>query len=134
SALPYEAWREGNDSSWNPLTTYPTIERSVTRRGAHLRRICAWARCSGARSINPFGRGRWWLRRMRANGHVLSKAREASAAPAATLDALDALYAVQTGRSEEHTSELQSPDHLVCRLLLEKKKQHTRNKTRHNQQ
>src|SRR5258708_19455072 len=27
-----------------------------------------------------------------------------------------------TLRSEEHTSELQSPDHLVCRLLLEKKK------------
>src|SRR5258708_23034533 len=29
------------------------------------------------------------------------------------------------GRSEEHTSELQSPDHLVCRLLLEKKKKKT---------
>src|SRR5215216_6976468 len=30
-------------------------------------------------------------------------------------------------RSEEHTSELQSPDHLVCRLLLENnKKTHTR--------
>src|SRR5947208_14115892 len=28
----------------------------------------------------------------------------------------------QEERSEEHTSELQSPDHLVCRLLLEKKK------------
>src|SRR4051794_41594522 len=28
-------------------------------------------------------------------------------------------------RSEEHTSELQSPVHLVCRLLLEKKKIHT---------
>src|SRR5258708_23749703 len=28
----------------------------------------------------------------------------------------------QPPRSEEHTSELQSPDHLVCRLLLEKKK------------
>src|SRR5258708_29561509 len=27
-------------------------------------------------------------------------------------------------RSEEHTSELQSPDHLVCRLLLEKKNTH----------
>src|SRR5258708_24084683 len=27
-------------------------------------------------------------------------------------------------RSEEHTSELQSPDHLVCRLLLEKKNKH----------
>src|SRR5574344_2666464 len=45
------------------------------------------------------------------------------------------LYAVPAGcagrgrdprhprRSEEHTSELQSPDHLVCRLLLEKKKE-----------
>src|SRR5258708_18887476 len=30
------------------------------------------------------------------------------------------------GRSEEHTSELQSPDHLVCRLLLEKKKKRTK--------
>src|SRR5258708_8849463 len=29
-------------------------------------------------------------------------------------------------RSEEHTSELQSPDHLVCRLLLEKKKKVTK--------
>src|SRR5947208_11230480 len=29
-------------------------------------------------------------------------------------------------RSEEHTSELQSPDHLVCRLLLEKKKAYQR--------
>src|SRR5438552_11746674 len=31
-------------------------------------------------------------------------------------------------RSEEHTSELQSPDHLVCRLLLEKKKKNIKNK------
>src|SRR5258708_24054695 len=31
---------------------------------------------------------------------------------------------VLRARSEEHTSELQSPDHLVCRLLLEKKKLH----------
>src|SRR5258708_30391452 len=32
-------------------------------------------------------------------------------------------------RSEEHTSELQSPDHLVCRLLLEKKKIQKTNRT-----
>src|SRR5258708_26649671 len=31
--------------------------------------------------------------------------------------------ALTVPRSEEHTSELQSPDHLVCRLLLEKKNQ-----------
>src|SRR5258708_30671780 len=33
-----------------------------------------------------------------------------------------ALTVAVQARSEEHTSELQSPDHLVCRLLLEKKK------------
>src|SRR5438552_12508253 len=36
----------------------------------------------------------------------------------------------QNERSEEHTSELQSPDHLVCRLLLEKKKKNK--KTQNN--
>src|SRR5258708_24191196 len=34
----------------------------------------------------------------------------------------DYLFEVKWDRSEEHTSELQSPDHIVCRLLLEKKK------------
>src|SRR5258708_25017559 len=34
-------------------------------------------------------------------------------------------------RSEEHTSELQSPDHLVCRLLLEKKKQWRKHEISH---
>src|SRR5258708_19077199 len=33
-------------------------------------------------------------------------------------------------RSEEHTSELQSPDHLVCRLLLEKKKKNNKDNER----
>src|SRR5438876_3755608 len=35
-------------------------------------------------------------------------------------------------RSEEHTSELQSPVHLVCRLLLEKKKKKTNKKMNRN--
>src|SRR2546426_5845638 len=38
---------------------------------------------------------------------------------------LDTLHVAT--RSEEHTSELQSPCNLVCRLLLEKKKQNTEN-------
>src|SRR5690348_17628658 len=33
---------------------------------------------------------------------------------------------IASSRSEEHTSELQSPVHLVCRLLLEKKKKKKR--------
>src|SRR5207244_10935158 len=36
------------------------------------------------------------------------------------LDALALVVVSEVERSEEHTSELQSPDHLVCRLLLEK--------------
>src|SRR5690348_17584048 len=38
------------------------------------------------------------------------------------IEALPHLDDGDVGRSEEHTSELQSPVHLVCRLLLEKKK------------
>src|SRR5205807_8036031 len=38
------------------------------------------------------------------------------------------LRTLQVDRSEEHTSELQSPCNLVCRLLLEKKKKKTHNK------
>src|SRR5258708_20599611 len=44
-------------------------------------------------------------------------ASEDAAVPAASSEAV----ASSTRRSEEHTSELQSPDHLVFRLLLEKK-------------
>src|SRR5256885_1752001 len=57
------------------------------------------------------------------------------------LDSADALVAlsqaesqlaqtVRQVRSEEHTSELQSPCNLVCRLLLEKKKKYLHSKTR----
>src|SRR5258708_29660974 len=38
------------------------------------------------------------------------------------LEELERRHNMKSVRSEEHTSELQSPDHLVCRLLLEKKK------------
>src|SRR5207244_13039705 len=49
---------------------------------------------------------------------VVSRSREAAGpAPERTTRVSSILT-----RSEEHTSELQSPDHLVCRLLLEKKK------------
>src|SRR3989442_7318180 len=38
----------------------------------------------------------------------------------------DRIAMLYEGRSEEHTSELQSRPHLVCRLLLEKKKENSR--------
>src|SRR5690348_17473152 len=52
---------------------------------------------------------------------VNGKARNVEVEPRTTL--LNALRNhLDPARSEEHTSELQSPVHLVCRLLLEKKK------------
>src|SRR5438552_10204631 len=41
-------------------------------------------------------------------------------------------HRIRGDRSEEHTSELQSPDHLVCRLLLEKKKKNNKIKKNKN--
>src|SRR2546422_2071732 len=46
------------------------------------------------------------------------------------IHAADWWTAINVGRSEEHTSELQSRLHLVCRLLLEKKK-NKKNKNQH---
>src|SRR5947209_11335728 len=40
-------------------------------------------------------------------------------------DTVEVLSAAEVARSEEHTSELQSRQYLVCRLLLEKKKKKT---------
>src|SRR2546426_2471900 len=55
---------------------------------------------------------------------------EAAAAARAAVAALDQYAEESLLRSEEHTSELQSPCNLVCRLLLEKKKKIMLNKTR----
>src|SRR5258708_27718550 len=60
----------------------------------------------------------------------LKKGDYAGAAAGVTADAATTALALasrepgarEARRSEEHTSELQSPDHIVCRLLLEKKK------------
>src|SRR5258708_29342357 len=64
-------------------------------------------------SISGLRRQRQPIDDLRGN---LSRARSFS------LSEVEAKSSESEKRSEEHTSELQSPDHLVCRLLLEKKK------------
>src|SRR5690348_17638637 len=55
-----------------------------------------------------------------AGRHEAAGAREVAVVGAVVLGVVT--NPVRVHRSEEHTSELQSPVHLVCRLLLEKKK------------
>src|SRR5258708_26491475 len=63
-------------------------------------------------------------------GHIHRYAARGQAILAKLADAAEIGELGQYGlRSEEHTSELQSPDHLVCRLLLEKKKIMNKSKT-----
>src|SRR5690625_6919034 len=52
---------------------------------------------------------------------IISPAFLATALPAFSLPVRVAAFTAGCSRSEEHTSELQSRGHLVCRLLLEKK-------------
>src|SRR3712207_7891230 len=93
------------------LFPYTTLFRSRTQRAARRaggaacvpRRGCFVGRCS---SVAPVG-GRSRL----SAAHLRTRTTEASP-PSSSV----------TVRSEEHTSELQSRQYLVCRLLLEKKK------------
>src|SRR3712207_6915384 len=66
------------------------------------------------------GQGNW-------NGRLLARRAHRDAVDHARLLRLVLLQAGSLSRSEEHTSELQSRQYLVCRLLLEKKKRSTRN-------
>src|SRR5207244_6053192 len=67
---------------------------------------------------------RWWRisalprRSASTSGPASSRPRSSMSSASNMVRDMDAF----AQRSEEHTSELQSPDHLVCRLLLEKKK------------
>src|SRR2546428_7110491 len=92
------------------LFPYTTLFRSVMSR-------------PGAASCSATMR-----RRASANG---SSAASASQGAAVSLAAQTASQAATSRRSEEHTSELQSRSDLVCRLLLEKKQEHTQHSWRH---
>src|SRR5207244_11766380 len=88
-----------------------------TRRSSDLCRPASWVsrarrrRAARARHRRP---PEWRLRERSPASCSRSQPRWSISPPSS---------AETASRSEEHTSELQSPDHLVCRLLLEKKKQ-----------
>src|SRR2546430_6212598 len=92
------------------LFPYTTLFRSRTES----RGTPSWARAAAATSasVSPSG-----------TKNRASTPRPRSSASTTSLHGLRGA----SRRSEEHTSELQSQSNLVCRLLLEKKKQHRKN-------
>src|SRR5690606_41554874 len=89
----------------SPLFPYTTLFRSWARHGPDADR----GHAAGRGGHRPGGR--------------LSAAARTARPAGAALYAQQARQADRRARSEEHTSELQSRENLVCRLLLEKKKQ-----------
>src|SRR5258708_19162672 len=71
-------------------------------------------------SFAPYGRA-WHTERVFPSDRFHMPTHERGLVSVAILVVVRA-WACESDRSEEHTSELQSPDHLVCRLLLAKKK------------
>src|SRR5207249_9711486 len=91
------------------LFPYTTLFRSWSWGG------CTWGRM-GSRGCME-GRRRSWKR-----SNAECGTRNAEQSSELSISA----FRVSCGRSEEHTSELQSRFDLVCRLLLEKKKKYNR--------
>src|SRR5207244_13553826 len=93
------------------LSDYLYLHSFPTRRSSDLHRGSPCAASAGGTGDARHGRGEGVAEGVgrRRDGLRADERGEGSAAAI-------------VNRSEEHTSELQSPDHLVCRLLLEKKK------------
>src|SRR5207248_8550778 len=94
----------------SPLSPYTTLFRSKPAPPAHQERALCVRRFLVRSALGSFG-----LRLL-----VFHVVTVVEAFRLAQLDV--GLESGEIGRSEEHTSELQSPYDLVCRLLLEKKK------------
>src|SRR5207244_10163867 len=103
--------RPAAPSPLSPLLPYTTLFRSArSRRATPVRRPAAAPSSGGRRRAPP---------------HVAAGIGSPEPPPAPSRAGRPprgpvALGSLPYRRSEEHTSELQSPDHLVCRLLLEK--------------
>src|SRR5437899_3515007 len=101
------------DVARRELHSFPTRRSSDLQDRSSAIRSWRWSKIRTARphKFDPANQSRCWVRRQ----------------PSISIDSQDRIYVA--ARSEEHTSELQSLRHLVCRLLLEKKKKTNTNQS-----
>src|SRR5690606_40940811 len=104
-----------------PLTAY--CMSSAPRAGCPLSLHDALPILPGGQMVAAgLDDGRVWVCNLAAQGITPLKAEKGAAITALAMTADGKRVAWGDERSEEHTSELQSRENLVCRLLLEKKK------------
>src|SRR5438034_4017845 len=119
SRSPTRATRWRSSSSWRRRTTWLRKRSARSSSTSPIMRSLGDVRVIGPADPRP-------LEGMRRSADLLHEARErerAGCMPEAIQGYESAITAAErSGRSEEHTSELQSHSDLVCRLLLEKKK------------
>src|SRR5438876_5198480 len=120
-------------TSWNSSISWRTSRLAVGSSSTSRRGSCASARASRTRWYSPPDRAQIQrsasgstshrssarVTAARSSGRSAPHSDSRAYRPSSTVSRLS-LWGAE--RSEEHTSELQSPVHLVCRLLLEKKK------------
>src|SRR5690625_1046645 len=116
--------RLARPTSWSWMVSMPT-DSSSSRAGAVPTQLCQAGEMSKARAPSPCRSGIPYVASSAANHPAaVGLSRRAKAAFLFPTPGFIVRKAVpRDERSEEHTSELQSRGHLVCRLLLEKKKE-----------
>src|SRR5215475_15171414 len=129
-----QTWRDRHLTASPPSPTLPHKGGGSGESGAELRRErsrggaqCRRLRADGGRARQGVGAGEIHRRSGRAGpagGTHL---------PQSLLPRRDSRRRHLRGRSEEHTSELQSRENLVCRLLLEKKKKSSHRLSQHRE-
>src|SRR5574341_2562802 len=109
-----DQWR--NDGY--PSTDYPAVGEVLDWSGETETGNLRFLRRPQLRALETY----WYLRLVENTPHVFDLYRKYYPKQSELLTALGLEHTGIKARSEEHTSELQSPTNLVCRLLLEKKK------------
>src|SRR5690606_41950322 len=102
-----------------PRVDHEALQSSPTRRSSDLKDPAN----GGAQKITPDvrGKGKTIINEMRVDTEVIINEHLEKYAPTKIVKIKGIDVEVPNSRSEEHTSELQSRENLVCRLLLEKK-------------
>ena len=108
----------------SPLTISEYSEKAFVVRGGNSKDAFELTKMHGKWNSRLKG-GEGWIfskKRLSAVQKFVAKVNESSSDESSS----EENTSEPKSRSEEHTSELQSPDHLVCRLLLAKKKQNNK--------